>query len=39
MSITNIERMVDALDIIRDKIELMGNGEIVKEYESLVWTN
>jgi hypothetical protein len=57
MSITNIERMVDALvrdemnylqsmdrgdlmvaleDIIRDKIELMGNGEIVKEYESLV---
>ena len=60
MSITNIERMVDALvrdemnylqsmdrgdlmvaleDIIRDKIELMGNGEIVKDYESLVWTN
>ena len=60
MSITNIERMVDALvrdemnylqsmdrgdlmvaleDIIRDKIEFMGNGEIVKEYESLVWTN
>ena len=57
MSISNIERMVDALvrdemnylqsmdrgdlmvaleDIIRDKIELMGNGEIVKEYESLV---
>ena len=28
--------MVALEDIIRDKIELMGNGEIVKEYESLV---